>query len=70
MSQDNLQSPFKELMLQQCIAECAPGVPFNTIGNTIAAFCEAHGYGTVREFTGHGVGRDFHELPVIYHFGQ
>ena len=57
-----------EHVLRECIAICAPGVPFNTIGAAVSDFADANGYGTVHEFCGHGVGREFHQLPTIYHY--
>ena len=35
------------------------------IGDAVQTFCESHGYGVVRELTGHGIGKQMHEdLPV------
>jgi methionyl aminopeptidase len=59
-----------ERILQECIDICAPGVPFNKIGATISEFCDSNGYDTVHEFCGHGVGREFHQLPTIYHYAN
>ena len=39
------------------------------IGHLIQTEAEAKGYGVVREFTGHGLGREFHEPPSIFHYG-
>ncbi|MDE2260467.1 MAG: type I methionyl aminopeptidase [Betaproteobacteria bacterium] len=40
------------------------------IGQAIQAFVENAGYSVVREFCGHGIGRDFHEDPQILHYGR
>lgn len=40
------------------------------IGHAIQSFAEPRGYGVVREFTGHGVGQDLWEEPVVPHFGK
>jgi methionyl aminopeptidase len=54
--------------LAAAIAICAPGVPFKSIGATIAAHAkQAGGYGIVPSFVGHGVGREFHSGPTIVH---
>ncbi len=45
-----------------------PGVSFSEIGNVIENYAVARGYSIVVDFTGHGIGRKFHEDPPIYHF--
>ncbi|GAA0873222.1 type I methionyl aminopeptidase [Gangjinia marincola] len=40
------------------------------IGYAIQAYCEAHGYGVVRELVGHGLGKKLHEDPEIPNFGR
>ena len=40
------------------------------IGDAIQTFCEAHGYGVVRELTGHGIGREMHEDPAVPNYGK
>ena len=39
------------------------------IGATIQRFAESHGFSIVREFCGHGIGRQFHEEPQVLHYG-
>ncbi len=46
-----------------------PGIRVGDIGHLIQTEAEARGYGVVREFTGHGLGREFHEPPSIFHYG-
>ncbi len=46
-----------------------PGIRVGDIGHLIQTESEARGYGVVREFTGHGLGRQFHEPPSIFHYG-
>lgn len=46
-----------------------PGIRVGDIGHLIQTEAEAKGYGVVREFTGHGLGRQFHEPPSIFHYG-
>lgn len=38
------------------------------IGKAIEDFVKPHNYGIVKELTGHGVGKKFHEEPAVYHF--
>ncbi len=47
-----------------------PGGTTGDIGHAIQSFAEAQGYGVVRDFTGHGVGRVFHTAPTIFHYGK
>lgn len=51
------------------IAAVRPGARVGDIGHAIQSFAEAQGYGVVRAFTGHGVGRQFHTAPVVPHVG-
>jgi methionyl aminopeptidase len=47
-----------------------PGAHLGDIGHVIQQFAESHGYGVVREFCGHGIGRQFHEPPQVRHYGS
>lgn len=49
------------------IAEVRPGNFFGNIGYAISQYAEAHGFSVVRDYTGHGVGVEFHEEPYVYH---
>ena len=40
------------------------------IGAAVQQHCEAQGYGVVREFVGHGIGRDMHEDPAVPNYGK
>jgi methionyl aminopeptidase len=51
------------------IAEVKPGARLGDIGAAIQEFAEAQGYGVVRDFVGHGIGRRFHEEPKVCHYG-
>ncbi len=39
------------------------------IGHAVQAEAESHGYGVIRDLTGHGIGREMHEDPAVYNFG-
>jgi methionyl aminopeptidase len=45
-----------------------PGGQVRDIGRAIQAHAEAHGYGVVRAFVGHGIGRAFHSEPQVFHY--
>lgn len=45
-----------------------PGALFSDIGDAIENYAVARGFSVVVDFTGHGIGKKFHEDPPIYHF--
>ncbi len=47
-----------------------PGVRLGDIGHAIQQFAESHNYSVVREYCGHGIGREFHEDPQVLHYGK
>jgi methionyl aminopeptidase len=47
-----------------------PGMRLGDIGHAIQTHAEAHNYSIVREYCGHGIGREFHEEPQVLHYGQ
>lgn len=52
------------------IEQAIVGKRLGDIGNAIQQHCEKEGYGVVREFTGHGVGREMHEDPAVPNYGR
>lgn len=52
------------------IARVHPGATLGDIGHAIQAFVEGHKFSVVREYCGHGIGREFHEEPQVLHYGQ
>lgn len=46
------------------------GKRIGDIGHAVQSHCEAHGYGVVREFVGHGIGKDMHEEPQVPNYGR
>ncbi len=59
---------------QQALDEgitCArPGERLGTLSSTIQYIVEQQGYGVVREFAGHGIGKKMHEDPEILNYGK
>lgn len=47
-----------------------PGATLGDIGHAIASHAHKNGYSVVREYCGHGIGRDMHEDPQVLHYGQ
>ena len=52
------------------IEKVKPGNTTGDIGNAIQTFAESKNYSVVRDFCGHGLGKDFHSQPSILHFGK
>ncbi len=52
------------------IEQVKPGNTFGDIGFAIQKYAHSHRYSVVREFCGHGIGRDFHEEPHVMHYGK
>ena len=47
-----------------------PGATLGDIGHAIQSYAEKQGYSVVREYCGHGIGREMHEEPQVLHVGQ
>ena len=52
------------------IAAVRPGARLGDIGHAIAHYARAQGYSVVKEYCGHGIGREMHEDPQILHYGR
>jgi len=52
------------------IAMSRSGVRLGDIGHAISQVAEPHGYGVVREYTGHGIGLQMHEEPQVPNYGN
>ena len=52
------------------IRAVGPGAHLGDIGSTIQQFAEGQGFSIVREFCGHGIGKQFHEEPQVLHYGR
>jgi methionyl aminopeptidase len=47
-----------------------PGRELNVVGRVIESYARRFGYGVVRDFTGHGIGRSFHSGLVVLHYDE
>ncbi|AEN65633.1 type I methionyl aminopeptidase [Enterobacter soli] len=47
-----------------------PGATLGDIGHAIQSHVEGNGYSVVREYCGHGVGKEMHEDPQVLHYGK
>ena len=51
--------------LERAVAAMAPGVRLSAVSQAIQTCAESRGYSVVRQFTGHGIGREMHEDPQV-----
>lgn len=59
-----------EECLEIGIEQCRPNNRIGDIGAAIQAHADKFGYGIVRDYTGHGIGRSMHEAPQIPNYGR
>ncbi|MFA7410820.1 MAG: type I methionyl aminopeptidase [Tissierellaceae bacterium] len=55
--------------LYRGIEQAVIGNRLGDIGHAIQSFVEAQGYSVVRDFVGHGIGKNMHEDPQVPHYG-
>ena len=71
----NVSEEAKRLMdttresLYEAIKYAVPGGRLGDISHAVQAYCEERGYGVVREYTGHGIGKALHEDPSVPNYG-
>lgn len=63
-----IQVTYDSMMM--AIEMVKPGVRLGDIGNTIQKYVEKNGFSVVRDYTGHGIGRVFHDEPTVLHYGK
>ena len=56
--------------LELAIDECWPGRRLSNVSHAVQRHVEAQGFGVVRAFVGHGIGRELHEDPQVPNFGD
>ncbi len=59
-----------EQSLYEGIALAQPGKRIGDIGHAVQSYIEPFGYGIVREYVGHGIGRLLHETPSVPNYGK
>jgi methionyl aminopeptidase len=59
-----------EKSLDLAIAKAVVGGRLSDISHAVQDYVEKHGYSVVREFVGHGIGRQLHESPQLPNFGS
>ncbi|MBR0404393.1 MAG: type I methionyl aminopeptidase [Eggerthellaceae bacterium] len=58
-----------EKSMWMAIAAARPGNRLGDIGHAVQAVAKSGGFGVVRDYTGHGIGRDMHESPQVPNYG-
>lgn len=72
----NISDELKQLIrvteecLDLAIEQCYPNKRVGDIGWAVQQHAEKYGYGIVRDYTGHGIGRSMHESPQIANHGR
>ena len=56
--------------LYKGIEQAVHGKRLGDLGSAIQMHCEQNGFGVVREFVGHGIGREMHESPEVPNYGR
>lgn len=59
-----------EASLYAAIDKAVVGGRLFDISNAVQEMCESEGYGVVREFVGHGIGKSMHEDPQVPNYGD
>lgn len=58
-----------EESLEKAIEAAVVGNRLHDISASVQRYVESHGFSVVREFVGHGIGRELHEAPQVPNFG-
>ena len=56
--------------LDRAIEQCQPGKRLGDIGHAVQSCVESAGFSVVKDFVGHGIGRQMHEAPQVPNFGK
>jgi len=56
--------------LEDAVEQVRPGNRLGDVGAAVQARAESAGFGVVREFVGHGIGRSLHEDPQVPNYGK
>ena len=56
--------------LKAGIAAAVPGARLGDVGHAVQKLAEDNGYGVIRDFVGHGIGRNLHEDPEVRNYGR
>ena len=54
----------------KAVRQCVTGKRLGDVGHAVQEHAEANGFTPIREFTGHGIGREMHEDPSVLNYGE
>ena len=52
------------------IRQCVVGNRLGDVGHAVETHAKSFGYAPIRDYTGHGIGREMHEDPSVFNFGE
>ncbi len=76
VSVGEVQKPIRKLIevtrdaLSKGLEQAVVGNRLSDISSAIQAYVEQHGFSVVRDFVGHGIGRQLHEEPQVPNYGK
>lgn len=59
-----------EVSLYEAIKVAQVGARLGDVSHTVEEYCASRGYGIVRNYCGHGIGRELHESPEVPNYGR
>lgn len=54
----------------EAIRQCVVGNRLGDVGHAVEAHARSYGYSPIRDYTGHGIGREMHEDPSVFNYGE
>ncbi len=67
-AKDLIETTYRALEIG--IKEAKAGARLGDVGHAIQTYVESRGYGVVRNLSGHGIGKNLHENPVVLNYGE
>jgi methionyl aminopeptidase len=67
---ERLMRVTRDSLYEAALPHLRPGFKLGDMSHAIQSFVESQGYGVVRDFVGHGIGRAIHEEPQVPNFGR
>ena len=52
------------------VRQCVIGNRLGDVGHAVEAHARANGFSAIRDFTGHGIGKEMHEDPAVFNYGE
>ena len=52
------------------IRQCVTGNRLGDVGHAVESHARSYGFAPIRDYTGHGIGREMHEDPSVFNYGE